>query len=651
VRINVWRRRPGRAWFLRTDKITMVARAGVVRGSALMFSFASGLARVVPVVAVLVSLMGRANIALAQAKGGQAGGTAAGGQAVATAGLQGLSYSKSQWPKNLSALPTAEKLAVLCYELVYTNSAAQPFVLEPRSQIKYKFDPTRVVPCTVLDKKHHLEMDQLLVVAIDATSIDIGQLKLLNINAVDQQGISLNPSPVRPSFGASTPATNLASEKIYYLTWPNRIAGDAIRTISINAVFTPVAAGAPWAPNTFYPAGSVVTTPAAPGQYYTTLSGGISSGSPPSSWALPVPAQVAEGALIWQHIGTVLPAGVSPKSWVAMKSYSLGDVILAPNSNYYLLTQIAGGAATGVTGALPPVFNISASPSPVPESPAIQPKTDDATVQWMLKNTFHGACGIPPDHESWQPNHNYVASDVVCDPFDGTEFTALVGGVSGKQQPNFVKAFANSYQLVWTPVGTLPPATVASGQGADQTVNLLTLQLPQSHTLSYYNLAAGVVVSAVRKPTFAVPGGLMGTNTTDAQVKTSDNLTIDPVLLLTLYPIPIDAEEPCADLVCLAQDAPGLNLGLSLASPTSSFYFGFTFELFRNTELVVGENLALVPAAPKSPIPISNTATTPVTRQTFATGLFGGLSFNVSGFIQGLISGGGGATSKSASGS
>jgi hypothetical protein len=87
----------------------------------------------------------------------------------------------------------------------------------------------------------------------------------------------------------------------------------------------------------------------------------------------------------------------------------------------------------------------------------------------------------------------------------------------------------------------------------------------------------------------------------------------------------------------LWQNAPGLNVGFSLTSPTSSFYLGLSLELFRNIELVLGDNFQIVQRLPSPPVAISNAATTATTSSTFANGVSAGLTFNISGFIQGVV--------------
>ena len=451
---------------------------------------------------------------------------------------------------------------MLCYKLVYTNSGAQPFILEPRDSFP-RADPA--VACSDLGKMT-LKIDQMLVVAIDARDVDIRPLKILNINLVTQQGSPVNPAPIRPSFSPSVRSRH-REDSIYYLAWPNRLAGDVVPTLSINAVYTPPAPGAVRENDTFYPAGSIVTTGDSDGRYFLTQKGGVTSHSPPA-WNRGTPPTVADGRVRWQLIGPVLPAGLQAKPWApAPATFHVGDVVISPTSlNYYIVVS-----SDGATGQALPQFPLSPAAITSESGPAAPPVT-------------------------------------------------------------------------WVDIGMVPPGGIIPGQQApDQTVNLLTLQLPQTHSLSYFNLAAGVVYSSVHSRTYAVPSG---SKTTDLEVETSSTPTIEPVLSLTVYPWPVDAESRCG-WHCLWTTPPGVSAGFSLASPSNSFYVGASFEIFRNIQVVAGWNWAKEASKPDPAVAISDSATSAVTVQRFSSGPFLGLTFNVSGFVQGIVGGGG---SKSSSG-
>jgi hypothetical protein len=526
--------------------------------------------------------------------------------------------------------------------MVYTNSATQPFVLQPTSAIS-----GTDAHCSTLDNRHPLLMDHIVVVAIDSRAVDIGQLRILNINMTTQQGTAINPTPLRPSFGAGAPASNLGAGGIYFLVWPNPLPGDILATLSVNLVFTAPAPGAAWSEHTVYPAGSIVTTGNGDGHFYLSTNGGVSASRSPA-WTPAVPATDTDGNVTWQHIGTSLPQGIpQAMPWDTGKAYAPGNVILSPtNANYYLAISTKGN---GKPGPALPVFPFTKPAPPTEDADPIEnPTTFDPEgavlgVEWQATDGVTPKCAVP--NEAWQANHPYKKDETACDPYDGRVYKVLVAGTSGNKKPTF-KSFASALPIRWIDLGTVPPATVTSGQATDQSVNLLTLQLPQSHSLSYFNLAAGLVRSSIQTQTFGLPAGA---TTTGDEVVTSSSPILDPVLLFTAYLQPLDAESRCGWTCWLR--VPGITAGLSLASPASNFYAGLSFELIRNVQAVAGYSWAKVPAKPTQTLPLTGNAPAAVTVQQFSTGTFIGLTFNFTGFVQSLFSGGGGGgASKSSSG-
>ena len=95
-------------------------------------------------------------------------------------------------------------------------------------------------------------------------------------------------------------------------------------------------------------------------------------------------------------------------------------------------------------------------------------------------------------------------------------------------------------------------------------------------------------------------------------------------------------------------------MGVSLASPTTNFYLGLSTELLRNVELVYGASLMRVSDLAVSDLTIvtqMGAPPTPPTKQAYEHGYFVGLTFNVSGFVQGLFGGGGASSGSKGSGS
>ena len=174
-------------------------------------------------------------------QGNQGGGSGQGNQGGGggSQGTPGLSYTLAEWPK--LGLPDVKGPAptfkngrmVSCYRLVTGNSSSQPFLLE-----RVKSEETRATgfyrvcagetdtegrrqckqdeakqarhwnACSTVTDKTPLLSGQELVVGIDlselnARSLNLDQVKLLNISVTNQQSTPLNPSPVRPTFPGS----------------------------------------------------------------------------------------------------------------------------------------------------------------------------------------------------------------------------------------------------------------------------------------------------------------------------------------------------------------------------------------------------------------------------------------------------------------
>jgi hypothetical protein len=165
-----------------------------------------------------------------------------------------------------------------------------------------------------------------------------------------------------------------------------------------------------------------------------------------------------------------------------------------------------------------------------------------------------------------------------------------------------------------------------------------------------YNLASGVIVSTIRTPSFAFSTALATNNGTPLQ--TGSTLLVDPVIFLGRYLKPFDAESLERKGDILASTA--VNLGFSLSSPTNNFYLGGSNELLRYVQFNYGFALARVPKLAADTF-VLGSATTPNTVQVFKKGAYFGLSFNISGFVQGLTgsqsgSPGGATTAKGSGG-
>jgi hypothetical protein len=410
-----------------------------------------------------------------------------------------------------------------------------------------------------------------------------------------------------------------------------------------------------WLPSTNYNRGQSVYDPYN-GHYYLNLSGaancpvpggaattpcGTSGLQPSDPFSLPT---ISDGTVVWADRGPVLPGGAATVAWSPATRYDSGAWVGPENGRYFQAVQpaTAAGATPATSGPGPFVFPLSQAPATV----------SDGEIVWQDAGTTAPGVAL-----LWVPNTSYNAGAAVATS-NGHYYTTTRTGRSGSvpAQPNFGITVAQTFtpeaqsaanmQIVWEDIGTAAPSSVANGQPADQVVSLLNLPFSESHSLSYYNLASGVVYSGVNSRSFGLSCTSSGTPpvTTCKAIQTGTSPTVDPVLLFTFYPIPWDAERRCPNNICLGHfktNPPGLSFGLSLSSPASSFHVGASFELLRNVQIFAGYNWSkqatLPPPGTSQPTMSSGT---PVTVQKFYGGPSAGLTLNISGFIQGLFGGG-----------
>ena len=310
--------------------------------------------------------------------------------------------------------------------------------------------------------------------------------------------------------------------------------------------------------------------------------------------------------------------------------------------------------------------NVPTDPFSVPSVPGGAPTplppqvVNDGQVVWRLDDSDASQA------QPWTANKLYTASTEVqatVTASNGHVYRATRTGVSGgvptqpyfpitplaRSTPEVDSAARYALAVEWEDIGTTPPASVASGQPADLVMSLLNLQFAQSHSLSYYNLASGVMYSLARSQTFAFNAGCSTTTASScAPSVIGGSNTVDPVLLFTIYPKPWDSETRCKNGVCFGlfkTNPPGFSFGLSLSSPSSRFYAGMSFEVLRNIQLVMAANFAKESRLPSATVTEPSSAImsgTPVSVQRFTVAPAFGLTLNISGFIQSLFGGGGG---------
>jgi uncharacterized membrane protein YgcG len=434
---------------------------------------------------------------------------------------------------------------------------------------------------------------------------------------------------------------------------------------------------------------------------------GMSGGEPTSPFPRkaagdnlpPNPSTVVDGSVVWKSVTG--PDQDGAKKWQQGAPFEENDIVHAEDdpTHYWKAIQ------RGISGQIPaqPPFGMT-QPSTVAESqhPICDGGTGekcDGGVQWLDSGIVRpiGLAGPVP---LWAANYSkYNARDVIFVPGigmgNGRYYTALTEGTTAAHMPDEFRS--PTLPITWQDSGVTAPPSVASGQPADQNVALENLTLPQTHSLSYFNISTGAVFGFNRFANFGfVPANTLKlpSNLTAGQIPTSKPTsmlavdpvtgctidapqnpppaqatttnayycpgqvglgahTVDPVLVLTVYFPPVDAETPWRltrrgpdwwrDLI------PAPSVGLSLANPTTNFYIGGSMEVgIRNIQVFGGWAFLKMPTRLGAPAtqPIWNgTGTVPAvsTVSGFARSPFVGVTYNLSGFIQSLFGGGGAA--------
>lgn len=481
--------------------------------------------------------------------------------------------------------------------------------------------------------------------------------------------------------GPSEPVTNVSGR-------PATVADGDLLWIDIGSAPPAGASFESWRPAYRYKLDAIVVASGTNPHYYRLIrfTAGMSGPAPASPFQLASnnaaagqadprtgATRVIDGTLVWAKVDKGTPG-----KWEPHHPYKKDDIIYPPDgSATHDLWRATNAGSSGDIPAQPdfPILQASAVVEPGLEVP------DGAVIKWADSGIIRPAGLAPGEPRLWARKSPYEEGEVIFVPGtgNGRYYTALSAGTTGDLSP--FGFLARPFPVTWQNAGTTAPASVASGQPADQTVSLINLALPQVHTLSYFNLSAGVIGTFTRTPTFgfvpsnsltAVKGtspfttpkaatGLAvdpatgctydppGSTTTPqtyfcpAQTGTGPR-TIDPVLVLTTYFPPVDAERQWGHTV--RDFIPGLSLGASLSNPTGNFYVGGSNEVFvRNIQAFYGlafQKVARGLGAATSQPTFGGLGTAPAvtTVQGFQKGFFVGVTYNLSGFIQTLFGGG-----------
>jgi hypothetical protein len=432
--------------------------------------------------------------------------------------------------------------------------------------------------CDSVTPAKPLLMNQILVLAIDATGVPQDRFKILNLNLTNQQGAPLNPTPIRPSLSAATAtgaevsasylAINSGAQRrpaqIYYLTWPNQLPGDTIATVSVNLIYTPVAPGLLWAPDTFYPAGSIVISKdvtasgaTTNGHYYVALNSGISSDAQDTAAfdtaALAIPKLTEEGPGVrWKDMGDQIP-NPPPASWSPTQRYPTGSSVVPvpPNGHYYQALNSAMTGATPpkfptdgtnafdptglpwkdkglVTSLTPPAWQKSTpyakgaqvTPSPAnghyyeaqkqgtsgatpPPFPVDDGTISDAGLSWKDKGLVNP---IPP---VWQPGLAFASgAQAIPNPANGHYYEAQETGVTGATQPPFRIDGGNVSEpsiLVWLDAGSTQPATTKNLKVWNAQTPFFVGDVVQDVRSGHFYSVVQAGISGPELPAFSVP--------------------------------------------------------------------------------------------------------------------------------------------------
>jgi hypothetical protein len=484
--------------------------------------------------------------------------------------------------------------------------------------------------------------------------------------------------------GPSEPVANVSGR-------PTTVTDGDLLWMDVGTAPPAGASFASWRANYRYPLDAIVVATGANPHYYRMIRfmAGTSGTAPESPFLLTSTIvgstqahtsafRVSDGTIVWTKVdqGT-------PKKWEPRHSYTKDDIVYPPEGSS---TQDLWRAMnTGFSGDVPaqPSFPILQASNVVEPGLEVQ----DGAVKWADSGIVRPTGAGSGEPRPWARNSTYAEGETIFVPGSGNGryYTALLPGKTGDASP--FAFLSRPFPVTWQNVGTTAPAAVASGQPADQTVSLVNLALPQVHTLSYFNISAGVIGTFKRAPTF----GFIPSNSTTAIKGTSPFTTpkaatglavdpatgctydppgstttpqtyycpsrtgtgprsIDPVLVLTTYFPPVDAERQWGHTI--RDFVPGFSLGASLSSPTNNFYVGGSNEIFvRNIQAFYGlafQKVAKGLGAPTSQPAYGGVGTAPSasTAQGFQRGFFVGVTYNLSGFFQTLFSGGGAKSSQ-----
>jgi len=422
--------------------------------------------------------------------------------------------------KSVKISPEGLTLPLLCYSLDVTTGSLStpPFVFRQVDRI-LGMEGSCIATANA---KKPLLANGFIGVAIDARHVPTGRMRSFNLTLTTAAGQPINLYPVRPSAGASSAGNPTSGQttssaggntphetakqilpitpppplptwgKIYYLIWPQALAGDVIPTVNVSLAYTPPVPGSPWQINTVYPEGSIVSPPDSKplltcpidkkppppvptftGHYFVASSGGISSESanPPPVFCV---QGIQDGTVWWVDSGTSTPTnapttsdsqsqgaaqpskGAAPatiNNWTSRQPYVATTVVYSPVTSHYYVAQ-----NSGTSGDVSPFSNEKLTP-------------DGTNLSWMVFGRNPPPVGATPTE--WDQQTGYQDGQAVYDSDSQLYFVAVIAkgnsyGTPGQDNPftDYLKSYqvsdpdpaaTGSTPVHWLDVGSTAP--------------------------------------------------------------------------------------------------------------------------------------------------------------------------------------------------
>jgi hypothetical protein len=340
---------------------------------------------------------------------------------------------------------------------------------------------------------------------VDPQKVQIDQYKLAGL-------------PLRYAFCPDTgdDETKRKVANVYYLVWPGPLLGDTVASVSINVIYTPVAAALPWTPHTFYPEGTIVSADNETGHYYLAVNGGISSDTGPHFEHAVTDVETFREAgstgLSWKDAGEI-PPPTAPAKWLENTSYAQNAWVNFGNQCY----QASGSGKSGSKKDSEHEFG----PTPNYLDPV-----DEGTMHWI----YMGPC-LSPTAQVWAASTAYAEGTVVVppglkDPLPGGThyYKALRDGVSNANAPIFKVdggVVDESDGIYYMDAGTTPPTTGLRIWEPHRLYRVSDAIL-DARTGHYYTVVQGGI-SGSEQPRFFVPNPKRTTdNERDGTVRWQD---------------------------------------------------------------------------------------------------------------------------------